>query len=223
MKARLDCSIVIPVRNLNEINSSIDQLTGMNAEEICVVYDIECPIALREIQALALSSSTRWKFIQNKFCGSPGKAIAEGLSQAEHSNIIVTMGDGCDNWDDIPIMINHLNTAGIVSACRLEVPRFYRGGNRIKEFTTRLGAKLLAIKWNWEIIDPTNNFKGYKKKVLNQIGPIESNGFEVGIEIITKAFQNNVHIIEIPSRWVDPSESYHWTRRVYNYLPYLLK
>jgi len=51
--------------------------------------------------------------------------------------------------------------------------------------------------------DVTNSFKMYTKKALHAIG-IESNGgFELGMEIVIKAFLRGYKITEIPSIWYD--------------------
>jgi hypothetical protein len=54
--------------------------------------------------------------------------------------------------------------------------------------------------------DATNNFKVYSNEFINSI-VIESNyGFEIGLELTTKAKLLNFRIAEIPTIWIERTE-----------------
>jgi hypothetical protein len=77
---------------------------------------------------------------------------------------------------------------------------------------------LLEKRWGWSISDPTNNFKGYRREIFSKLGPIESSGFSIGLEILVKAHLHQLKIMEIPSQWRDLSSSYQWIKRIISYL-----
>ena len=54
--------------------------------------------------------------------------------------------------------------------------------------------------------DATNNFKIYSKSFLNSVVIESKHGFEIGLELTTKAKRSNWRIAEIPTIWIERSE-----------------
>jgi hypothetical protein len=74
-------------------------------------------------------------------------------------------------------------------------------------FLKGLFARIAGVSLHWLTRIPThdvsNSFKMYRKTMLDDI-PVESNGgFEIGMEIVVKAYTAGYKITEIPSEWYD--------------------
>jgi hypothetical protein len=54
--------------------------------------------------------------------------------------------------------------------------------------------------------DSTNNFKIYDKNFLKMITIESRYGFELGLELVTKAKNLKLKIAEIPTIWIERSE-----------------
>jgi hypothetical protein len=53
--------------------------------------------------------------------------------------------------------------------------------------------------------DITNSYKIYRRSILETIEIESTGGFEVGIEIVVKAFVRGMRITEVPCSWWDRS------------------
>jgi hypothetical protein len=51
--------------------------------------------------------------------------------------------------------------------------------------------------------DATNSFKAYSKNFISEVKIESRNGFEVGLELVSKAHRNKLLIAEIPTIWID--------------------
>jgi hypothetical protein len=89
--------------------------------------------------------------------------------------------------------------------------RYMKGGNQIggsiiKSFLSRLAGKSLNFFTRLPTKDCTNNYRLYSKKFLNSITIESVNGFEIGIELVVKAYlSKNFKITEVPTTWYDRS------------------
>jgi hypothetical protein len=86
--------------------------------------------------------------------------------------------------------------------------RYMKGGNqtgspRFKEFLSRTAGKSLCWITGIPTHDPTNSFKMYRKSVLQDIITESNGGFEIGMEIVVKAFLNGHKTGGVPSIWRD--------------------
>lgn len=217
----MSLSIIILVKNLEQIGDSLISLRGTLRQfkyEICLVYDLADERTIKELHTYADLS-----LIKSNHPGHPGSAIYQGMMMANYKKLVVTMGDGCDNWNDIPEMANLLDHFCVVSTNRFGSREDYSSGNQYKGWVTRLGAQIFKLAWGWKFNDPTNNFKAYRKEILNLICPLNSLGFSIGLEILLKCFVSNLPMTEIHTKWRDDSPSYLWVKRISSYIPFLLK
>ena len=86
--------------------------------------------------------------------------------------------------------------------------RYSKGG----QFVGKKGIKYLLSKYSGKLLfhifrvgtkDPTNMFKAYDKKFLDEIKIESSVGFTLGLELIIKAKLKSKNIGEIPTIWID--------------------
>jgi hypothetical protein len=71
--------------------------------------------------------------------------------------------------------------------------------------------------------DPTNSFKAYSRKFLDLVDLESRSGFEIGIELVSKAHRFNLLIAEVPTIWLDRTEGasrFRLAKWVPKYLPW---
>jgi hypothetical protein len=95
------------------------------------------------------------------------------------------------------------------------------GGPLVKRTLSRAAGLSLHIVGGIPTHDPTNNFKMYSRRLLDNV-EIESHaGFELAIELTVKAHLLGLPILEIPTTWRDRSAG-DSRFRLWAWLPQLL-
>jgi len=144
-----------------------------------------------------IAKSLGAEVIKNERNYGKGYCLAELFKRAlkEDAEIIITLdADMQHDPDLIPFFINTLteNDADVVIGSRFlnskskEVP-----GYRV------IGNKILNIITNKKYTDSQCGFRAYKKEVLKHLIPSEM-GYGADSEILLKALDNNLKVIEIP-------------------------
>jgi dolichol-phosphate mannosyltransferase len=77
------------------------------------------------------------------------------------------------------------------------------GGPPLKTFLSRLAGKSLHLLTRLPTHDVTNSFKMYRASFLRSLTLESTGGFEIGMEIVVKAFVRGRPIAEVPSTWTD--------------------
>jgi hypothetical protein len=95
--------------------------------------------------------------------------------------------------------------ADVVGGSRYMRGGSQRGGPRLKVLLSRLAGLSLYYLAGLPTHDATTNFRAYSRRFLQAV-PVESErGFEVALELTTKAHRLGYRIDEIPSSWEDRS------------------
>ena len=205
-KKTFRCSIVIPIKNetidinkilthiLNELNFSFECILVADSER-----DSTLPL-LKEFIRL----NKNFRVIINHIGHGPAGAIKSGIESAKSNIVVVTMADGSDDPSQIKDLI-FLVERGVKVAC---ASRYMPGGQaigapRLKAFLSKLCGKSLFILKNAGTHDATNSFKAYDKKFLNEIKIESRYGFEMGLEVVSKAIRLRAPIAEIPTIWIE--------------------
>ncbi len=138
--------------------------------------------------------------------GEPGfgLAIAEGFRHAEGAYIIPFMADLSDDPSDLLALAASAEEGHDV----VYGSRFIPGGKaigypRIKFVANRLYNRLVGFLFGLPHRDITNAFKCYRREVLEDIGidTIESEGFEITVELPLRAHIAGFSSIELPVTW----------------------
>ena len=77
------------------------------------------------------------------------------------------------------------------------------GGAWFKKLLSKIAGVSLHYITGIPTHDVTNSFKMYTKKILDDIKIKSNGGFELGMEIVIKAFLKGYKITEVPSIWRD--------------------
>lgn len=197
-------SIVIPI--LNEAETIAETLLRIKdniptPHEVILVYESEEDTTLPVVKAC---NDPSVRLIKNKFQRGVINAIKTGLESARQEAILVTMADLSDDLKTVAAMLEKFNNgADIVCGSRHMKGGKQQGGPPVKTFISTFSCLFLYYTTNIPTHDVTNNFKLYRKSVLDRISITSSGGFEIGMEITVKGFLSGYTVTEVPTVWKD--------------------
>lgn len=202
-------SIVIPVHEEGSyILATLERITrSVKTEFECIIIaddksDSTIPFIL-DFQR----RDPRFRFELNQIAVGPAGAIKQGIRLAKGEMIAVVSGDGSDDISQLDSLAGLVERGVSVAVAS----RYMKGGQLVgapllKAWLSRLAGITLYLFARLGTRDATNNFKVYSNDFINSI-VIESNhGFEIGLELTTKAKLLNFRIAEIPTIWIERTE-----------------
>ncbi|MCI4625902.1 MAG: glycosyltransferase [Candidatus Magnetoovum sp. WYHC-5] len=204
--------IIIPV--YNERENIVKTLQAIRqkvktANVIYIVYDfIEDDTLPAARDFIASYGDMNVVFLHNNKEGAL-EAIKLGFAKATEPFLLVTMADMSDDYGDVDDMCTLMDEGyDIVCGSRYMKGGRQIGDNSIKKLMSKVACISLKYLAGIPTYDATNSFKLYRKALINQIN-IESNGgFELGLEIVVKAYFDGYKITEIPTVWYDRTEGH---------------
>lgn len=208
-------NIVKTLKNLVDLyGASIDVIVVVDSKEDTTIHHFDSISDLPKT----------FRVIVQTYGGGPANAIRFGIDQAKTDCVVVMMADGSDDVRSIEELTN-LVSRGVAVAC---ASRYMSGGQqiggpRLKKFLSRSAGKILYSIAGVGTHDPTNSFKAYSRKMLLQVGIESRSGFEIGIELVSKAHRLRLPVAEIPTIWLDRtdgSSKFLLTRWAPKYLPW---
>ncbi|KLO32782.1 glycosyltransferase [Mycobacterium haemophilum] len=200
-------SVVLPVFNEGEnIQVCVRGLTEALAEtphELIVCYDYDEDSTLPALAAMP-DRPTTVRLVRNSLGKGVANALIAGFAAARGDVIVSTMADLSDPPSVIPLMAAKIREGcDVVSGSRYMPGGFQRGGPRLKGLMSRTAGLSLHYLGGMPTHDVTTNFRAYSRRFLDEV-PVESvRGFEVGLELTTKAHLLGFRIDEVPSGWHD--------------------
>ena len=132
-----------------------------------------------------------------------GRAVKAGLSSASGDALCIVMGDHSDDPQDVVKMFRKIEQGYDV----VYGSRFIKGAKvydypTLKLILNRIAnhfVKIIFLMGNES--DITNAFKMYKREVIRAIGPIESNAFNITLELPLKAELKKFKRTSVPAQW----------------------
>ena len=201
-------NIVIPVYNEGEniIKTLADVEAKINTRyHIFIVYDFDEDNTLLAVRKYA-TGKNNVSVVKNKYGRGVLNAIKTGFVSVDDGVVLVTMADLSDDYTYVDGMFEKINEGyDIVCGSRYMKGGKQIGGPRFKKLLSRLAGVSLHYLTGIPTHDITNSFKMYTKKVLNDIEIESDGGFELGMEIVVKAFIKDYKITEVPTVWRDRS------------------
>jgi len=199
-------SIIVLVHTEGDaVRPVIERLVGsvQLAIEVLVVYDQEGDITLPTLRGLCTRYSNL-RLVHNQVRRGPAGAIRAGFSAARAPVVVVTMSDGCDDPAQIDTLARLVERGVVVAAAS----RFMRGGQRVggpwmKGIISRIAGVSLHRIARVGTHDATNSFKAYSREFVTTVGVESAEGFEVGIELVSKARRFRLPVAEVPTIWLD--------------------
>lgn len=198
-----DLSIVIPARNEeSNIVKTIERLREFIEcdFEIVVVNDHSVDKTKEAAEALAIKYRNI-RVIDNEDESGFSRALLVGIKSIRTAFFVPVMADLCDD----PITINDMYKKIIDGYDIVVGSRYMSGGRRVggapvKAFFSNFMGKSLHFFTAIPTRDIPNAFKMYRKAALDNI-QIESQGFEISVELPLKAYFNGAKITEVPTVW----------------------
>ncbi|WP_372369448.1 glycosyltransferase [Candidatus Uabimicrobium sp. HlEnr_7] len=201
-------SIICPVYNeADNIEKLVEEVCQkiQLPLELIIVYDFPEDNTLPIVEEISDNYNFAIRCVQNHFGRGALNAIKTGFICAGGCTVLVTMADLSDDLAVVDLMYKKIHEEGFDIVCG---SRYMRGGKQIggpilKKFLSSLAGKSLYWLRRFPTHDVTNSFKMYKKHVLKNITVLSQGGFEIGMELVVKAFLLNYKITEIPTTWID--------------------
>jgi glycosyltransferase involved in cell wall biosynthesis len=132
-------------------------------------------------------------------------ALIAGFAAARGDVVVTSMADLSDPPSVIPLMAAKIREEGadVVSGSRYMRGGSQRGGPRLKRLLSRLAGLSLHYLARLPTHDATTNFRAYSRHFLDDVAVESERGFEVALELTTKAHRLGYRIDEVPSSWDD--------------------
>ena len=135
-----------------------------------------------------------------------GAAIRKGISNSTGKFVIVMMGDGSEDPSDLVAIVEKLNEGyGVVFGNRFFKSHKRKDYPKVKYWANRAMNIALRIIFHIKSRDITNAFTGYNLDKLNEI-TLESNGFELSIEIPIRMIKNGASYTSVNVVWINRIE-----------------
>lgn len=202
-------SIVIPVHEEGAyILSTLNRISrSVKTEFECIIVadkdsDSTIPFVV-EYQA----SDGRFRFELNTNALGPAGAIKHGIQASSGDMIAVVSGDGSDDISQLDSLAGLVERGVSVAVAS----RYMKGGQLVgapffKVLLSKAAGLSLYHFARLGTRDATNNFKVYSREFIDSV-KIESNyGFEIGLELTSKARLLNYRIAELPTIWIERTE-----------------
>lgn len=224
-------SIVIPVYNEGKnIEVTLPLLTDRVKApfEVLIVHDQASDNTLPVVARLKASDPHRYhtvRTVQNHVARGPSGALRQGFLATAGDQVLVLMADLCDDIDQIEMMREMMRTEGYGLVC----PSRYCAGGRqeldqpIKIFLPRAAGFLLKHLFRFPLVDATNSYRLYSRRVLQAFPLTSTHSFSVTLEIAAKAYHHGFTFKEIPTVWkmrMEGKSRFPLFRSIFTYLPW---
>ncbi|MGV8124314.1 MAG: glycosyltransferase [Candidatus Xenobiia bacterium LiM19] len=222
----MELHIVIPVYNekdsiiktLEEIEKSVK-----TSHDITIVYDFDEDNTVPAVQEYSRKNSAISIYLlKNDYGKGVVNALKKGLHSVKDGACLVVMADFSDDFRVVDTMAEKIEEGyDVVCGSRYMKGGAQIGGPWLKKLMTRTAGVSLHILTGINTHDITNSFKMYSASLLNSVTIESTGGFEIGLEILVKAFAMGRKITEVPSTWRDRTAG-ESRFRIWAWLPHYL-
>lgn len=200
-------SLVMPARNEDEQVEKtclelIEELKSEKIEHELIVVNDGSTDGTKEIIENLAKRYRNIRPVHRKSEPGFGNALREGLNHISGEIVVIVMADSSDSPQDV---VKYFRKIEEGYDCVFG-SRFIRGSNVydypfLKLIINRLANTFIKILFLIGENDITNAFKAYRAEVIKTISPIESNYFNITVELPLKAIINGFTRTVIPISW----------------------
>lgn len=202
-------SIVIPAYDEGEsIRPLLEAISRKVSTdfEVLVVFDDPSDSTAPFVRAYA-EKDPRMKPTLNTYGRGPAQALRYGIEHASAPVVVVMMADASDDPEQVDDMVRLVMDGNVVAAAS----RYMRGGRQlggplIKRTLSRMAGLSLCYLARVGTHDATSSFKAYSSEFVRTVGIDSQAGFEMGIELVSKARRARLGVAEIPTVWRDRTQ-----------------
>ena len=217
--------IVVPVYNedkgilrlFEEIEREIK-----TPKRVMIVYDFDGDTTVPVVREHQGDYSFPIDLILNTLGRGALNAIKAGMQAATAEMVLVMMADSSDRLDVVDSMCEMMEEGyDLVCGSRYMKGGKQNGGPFLKGLFSRTAGLTLHVLTRIPTHDCTNSFKLYRRTMLENIEIESTGGFEIGLEILVKAYTMGYRIGEVPSQWFDREDgesNFHMWKWLPNYL-----
>lgn len=197
--------IVIPVYNEGE--SIVPVLESLRAAvklpiRVLICYDDESDTTLGALQAYQ-NRAFPIELVKNPGRGAH-RAIVAGFEASTAGAVVMLPADDTFNAPILDGMYAHYRAGSdIVSASRFMPGGRMEGCPWLKAVLVRTAAFFLYHLARLPTHDPTNGFRLFSRRVLDEIEIESSEGFTYSIELLAKCHRRGWKITEVPASWFE--------------------
>jgi dolichol-phosphate mannosyltransferase len=199
-------SIVMPVFREGEAVEPVLRATSSSIStphEILVVYDFDEDPTVPVIERLR-AELPAVRGHRNDLGRGVLNAMKAGIAASTGDYVLITMSDGSDE----PHVVDSMVALAQDGADVVAASRYMRGGGQIGgPPLKRLMSRMAGLSLHWfagvPTHDPTNNFKLYSRRFLDDVTIESTAGFELALELTVKATLAGRQIAEVPTTWRD--------------------
>jgi glycosyltransferase involved in cell wall biosynthesis len=173
--------------------------------ELVVVVDRDTDSTVPVVLDYA-DKEPRLRLAVNTYGPGPANAIRYGIDSVDAPVVVVTMADGSDDARQIDELVLLVERGVVVAAAS----RYMAGGQQVggpalKGALSELAGRSLHLFARVGTKDATNSFKAYSVDFVRQVGIESRDGFEIGLELTSKARRARLPVAEIPTIWLERS------------------
>lgn len=201
-------SAVCPV--YNEAGNIEPLMNKLSAEvsapmEVLIIYDRDDDNTVPVVKNFSARYPFEIRLLKNKLGTGALNAIKTGFTESRGEAVLVVMADLSDDFSVVDEMYRLVTLAGfdIVCGSRYMPGGKQVGGPALKKFFSKAIGLSLHYLTRLPTHDATNSFKMYRLQFLRGARIESKGGFEIGMELVTKAFVNGAKITELPVAWSD--------------------
>ena len=199
-------TIVLPAYNEHEsIATALRRIEDAVSlpHEILVVVDSEADTTIAAAGD-ELSRMPHARVVVQDYGRGPANAVRYGIDHAQAPCVVVTMADGSDDVRVIDDLVRLVERGFVVASASRYMPGgAQRGGPVGKRLMSETAGRSLNLLARVGTRDVTNAFKAYDTAFVREVGIDSRSGFEIAIELVSKARRARRPVAEIPTIWLD--------------------
>ncbi len=201
-------SVIIPARNEEEclertVRGIAERFAsaGLRRCEILIVNDCSTD-ATGAVAGRLAGELGMVRLLETAPPGGFGSAVSAGLKNCGGSGAAIVMADSSESPEDVLVYYEMIrNGAECVFGSRFVSGARLSGYPLLKLRLNRLGNRLISEMFAVPHSDLTNAFKAYSRRVIDDVMPLESRGFEICVELPLKAVLKGYSFAVVPVSW----------------------
>lgn len=173
-------------------------------KRVMIIYDFEEDTTVPVVKEHMDDYSFQIDLVLNTMGRGALRAIMTGMQAATEEMVLVMMADSSDRLNVVDRMCSLMADGyDLVCGSRYMREGKQHGGPFLKSLFSRMAGISLHMLTRIPTHDCSNSFKLYRNSMLRTIEIESTGGFEIGIEILVKAYVRGYKITEVPSEWFD--------------------